>query len=1598
MLSQGCTYWVVVRGDYHIPDLRKVIVLCLSQSLTSRGIKCYTECVRKEILKLSPSLFHLQSHNDDSYQIILRPKIQLCRNFTLDHFLLINILQFAQFNKQLTSVSISPRDQSAIDFGPSVGPPLLDSIATGNDVTIVQWQNQTQPIPTTFQQGTNRGCRIARGNTRVIQNRITHTSFDFQCGRGASSNRRRPRRSRRVPFYDGDEDSPTFYAFNAKNNSHHPPVKITQNIEYQLDIVLPGEKDAPLVDKEIVELILTNKGFRVQQIFNEINNDIFRRFTVELETKDSIDKLLIDSFLRYGNIEIKLKRTLQPIDKYCFILKIIITDKRIDLLRLELYIDMLIENKKRIITDITNDRSKQIFLINCEEVVDFNKLHKLHSLKNKLQNNDVVVGECYESDTILLLLNEKNTKESKLFTLDLLKQMFLSLWSDIFMLTIDKTNATIELMNSEVLKQWISRSDEFEKQFGVLIKPVLHIVEDDINSDTKLQISIDSRKNLSDTTIITPVKQIKQLFIILKPNWMLVLTHSTFLIEYKQYIKINDSRVTNKNLNSKTRSQLSQKTNIFMQMFDYKQLQAPSIDKLNLLKENSFQIFYQKISANNSSKDIYKIIGKRNIIQRYFPYLYDLSTSKRQIIGQKQEQERLAEKLVTCINDEFQTIRQTSLSLPIAKDIEQSKIPSSSLSVRDHPPNRNIREIEKKINPITVAQSSSIESIQYSIETHVHVQFFSIKLFQERFQNYLQGTFNVKSIIKRHHVEDEQQKQSTSRITIIISDEWAKMPDSAHVIQHLMNSRNILCHCIHSKTSLTVYFFHRENAQFGVDETRINEIIRNVFLSATTSYQTISSSKLEQKWEKLKQNIRNRQDYNKNICFISEYKCIYLFGLTDIVKELHSTFENLKIEHEPKLCKLSLNPNQINYLLYICNQELKLLDREHRSEGVKIMLKLRNNEILAPLNMHENLKLRLLEYAQVVTSTFEINDWGFSTLITKSQLIEKAHDCRCFLDMKIETTEIPIKIPTSHVTDDENIDVLKTRKGVSVQQTKLLTSIPIEMGTISVYLDDLITRKDDIIVVCSTSEILRNAVIVSAGKQVATEFSSQYVTQQNQLISTSPGMLGCKKILFIPWLPQIQDPVILRQSISLFVSEAVTYACANNYTSIAFPAIGCGKFGIAADIIAETMIHEAEQQLSKHRKNMSISFVLLPEQQSVYNEFLQKLNKLKIKHINQTLFSIITPKTNVNLSSSMTMMFEQQVVKITLTSSNEINMTKCRHIIQQLSKNCSSKLKWTDKHDLKDWSQLTVNKYYQYCLRKKILPNLDIEQGNLELNGPKDSVDQAEKYYYELVADTLKTARKQAIEINEGEWEQYSYKLNAEIEDAYQKKLSNIDLTNEHLENIRIHFTKDQMNEEYLKRIRLIRRKQINQNLPDNWEVSDVNCRRIQLQSTTSEYASVLSQFNVTMIGHYSQILKIERIQNERWFKQYAAHRDEFDQRYNKQNMINEKLLFHGCPNVSADKIIQECFNRSFAGINGVVYGCGVYFSENARYSHEYSRPNLNNERTMFLARVLIGQTAIGNQGQKFPPPGCDTTTDGKAIFVVYHDAAAYADYLISYR
>ncbi|CAF3636991.1 unnamed protein product [Rotaria sp. Silwood1] len=365
-------------------------------------------------------------------------------------------------------------------------------------------------------------------------------------------------------------------------------------------------------------------------------------------------------------------------------------------------------------------------------------------------------------------------------------------------------------------------------------------------------------------------------------------------------------------------------------------------------------------------------------------------------------------------------------------------------------------------------------------------------------------------------------------------------------------------------------------------------------------------------------------------------------------------------------------------------------------------------------------------------------------------------------------------------------------------------SASFKRGLIEVEIGDITRQNVDVIIVSSSSRILRTAIIKAAGNETQAAYDLESKNHPNfVLIATPSGALPCKQIFFVKWKPDDNEE-ILQQSLVDLIHIVVQNVKSYQFTSIAFPAIGCGKHECSIDIVVKTMVLEIKKNLIKRNLPWTVKFVVEPDKENIYNEF-------------------------------------------------------CKQI-------------------------------------------LTTQDG---LHEPK----------------------------------------------IYQ--------------------------------------------LPSTWEKSKEQKIRFRLSTRTNEYASLASNFDQAMKENYTQIIKIERIQNERWYMQYLAHKEDFEKRL---NMDTETSLYHGCSEQAAHSISEDCFNRSFAGAHETIYGVGVYFSSKAAYSHKYTETNANGERCMFIARVLIGKTTKGNSSMKTRPLGFDSTTDGNHIFVIYHDAQAYAEYLITYK
>ena len=128
-----------------------------------------------------------------------------------------------------------------------------------------------------------------------------------------------------------------------------------------------------------------------------------------------------------------------------------------------------------------------------------------------------------------------------------------------------------------------------------------------------------------------------------------------------------------------------------------------------------------------------------------------------------------------------------------------------------------------------------------------------------------------------------------------------------------------------------------------------------------------------------------------------------------------------------------------------------------------------------------------------------------------------------------------------------------------------------------------------------------------------------------------------------------------------------------------------------------------------------------------------------------------------------------------------------------------------------------------------------------------------------------------------------------------------------------------------------------------------------------------------------------------------------------EQASRRELLISHRCSSDLAPKILQQGFNRSFCGKHANFFGKGVYFARDASYSTYplYCEPDAKGSQTVFLVRVVTGEFCKGVKNALTPDLRnaaknqlYDSTVDNvrdPSIFVTYHDAQAYPEYMIKF-
>ncbi|XP_066291085.1 protein mono-ADP-ribosyltransferase PARP14-like [Branchiostoma lanceolatum] len=462
---------------------------------------------------------------------------------------------------------------------------------------------------------------------------------------------------------------------------------------------------------------------------------------------------------------------------------------------------------------------------------------------------------------------------------------------------------------------------------------------------------------------------------------------------------------------------------------------------------------------------------------------------------------------------------------------------------------------------------------------------------------------------------------------------------------------------------------------------------------------------------------------------------------------------------------------------------------------------------------------------------------------------------------------------------------------------------------------------------------------------VKTDCPKSWNERMNDVLVKDGGKLQCKKIIHMA----CPDAKAMKGR----VLECLQQAERNGLTSVAFPAIGTGGFGVsAADAARETV--QAIKDFAGTHNPRSVKLVRVTVfQASMVAEFQQALQaahpKAPIAGVAavEAIAPVVTPVGKMPPNTDV-----EQVVEVTFFACNQVDMDNAK---REVSKTIDSFM--TNDRVNDDRLKSTVR------LLQQIEKDSIIQMGTDQL--------------------VLVTITGSNIEVSG---------LSEEVEGVL-KEIGSF------LREKKAAYDAEELKKDVIK-------------VPDHWATppSGTTCAHIvSLLQSSQEYKDVEKKF-LASVGYKPQIVSISRVQNEAKYKAYMLELKEREKRLGTGSTI-EKVLYHGTAQDVVVNINEGGFNRSYCGKNATVYGKGMYFARDASYSAQpaYSPPDSQGNRHIYQVRVIVGEYTTGKSGIVEPPPKnpsnvavrYDSVVDNvqnPSIFVVFRDNEAYPEYLIVFK
>ncbi|TRZ00262.1 hypothetical protein DNTS_003714 [Danionella cerebrum] len=572
---------------------------------------------------------------------------------------------------------------------------------------------------------------------------------------------------------------------------------------------------------------------------------------------------------------------------------------------------------------------------------------------------------------------------------------------------------------------------------------------------------------------------------------------------------------------------------------------------------------------------------------------------------------------------------------------------------------------------------------------------------------------------------------------------------------------------------------------------------------------------------------------------------------------------------------------------------------------------------------------------------------------------------------------------------------------------------------------DITKEKTDVIVNSSNKKFsaragVSKAILDAAGPQVDVECASIVGSSfmQKTEIMTSAGRLPCRNIIHIIGRNNAAD-------IKNIVLTVLKMCESQQFGSVAFPALGTGHFFVNPADVADAMVG-AVFDFVKKQKPVHVKLVkFLIFQAEMVTDFHQSMGRRSGEKIAEEKSSFSKIKawftgSSESASEDFVMVGEEiepavfqlcgETTQDLREASDFINSLLVREHLTLPLKDPAIALFTREDAEIINTMQKELS--VRVKLEKKGKDSV------ITLEGLTRDVNTAQNRVLEMIrkVERNETRKRDALIVSTMvKWEyqdkndvfkSFDMMINYDLEMAFQTKQTTVWIQidgDEYDANVIRKKAKSSGKRIKLNRIDL--EDLSKRSLPSHWD--DMKGNPVVLVNLTvgsTEYSEVETEFTKTALR--STIISIERVQNSTLWRNYMIKKEELEQKNNHQN--NEKRLFHGTAADSTDHINNTGFNRSYAGMNGAMFGKGSYFAVDPNYSAQgYSKPDRKGHKRMYLARVLVGDFTKGSPGLLAPPAKTSSTADlynsvtdnvrNPGMFVIFNDVQAYPEYLITF-